>query len=69
MNTQLILDDDTIQQAMRLTGLKTPQEIVEAALHEFIMRKKQDFLAQAFGKYRWKGDLEAMRSDKHVTGG
>ncbi|MDM8564277.1 type II toxin-antitoxin system VapB family antitoxin [Candidatus Halobeggiatoa sp. HSG11] len=65
MNINLILDDDLIQQAIQLTGLKTPQEVVEIALQKFIAQPDQ--LSQAFGKYTWEGDLEAMRNDTNVT--
>jgi Arc/MetJ family transcription regulator len=66
MNTQLILEDKLINQAMRITGKKTPQEVVVFALQKLFIQ--QDNLSQAFGKYPWEGDLDTMRSDvKHVS--
>ena len=66
MSTQLILEDKLINQAMRLTGIKTPKEVVVFALQKLLIQK--DSLSQAFGKYPWEGDLDVMRSDiKHVT--
>lgn len=66
MNTQLILEDKLINQAMRITGIKTPQEVIVFALQKLLIQK--DTLSQAFGKYPWEGDLDAMRSDiKHVS--
>jgi Arc/MetJ family transcription regulator len=66
MNTQLILEDKLINQAMRITGIKTPQEVVVFALQKLLIQK--DSLSQAFGKYPWESDLDAMISDvKHVS--
>lgn len=66
MNTQLILEDKLIHQAMRITGIKTPQEVVVFALQKLLIQK--DGLSQAFGKYPWEGDLDTMRSDiKNVS--
>jgi len=66
MNAQLILEDKLINQAMRITGKNTPQEVVTFALKKLLFQK--DNLSQAFGKYPWEGDLDTMRSDiKHVS--
>jgi Arc/MetJ family transcription regulator len=63
MRTNIVIDDELMALAMRLTGLKTKKEVVELALKELIVHKKQDKLAEAFGKFKWDGDLEAMRTD------
>lgn len=64
MRTNIVIDDELMTQAMRLTGLKTKREVVETALKELIVHKKQDKLADAFGTLRWEGDLNAMRTDR-----
>jgi len=64
MHTQITLDDQLLQQAIDLTGLTSPQDIIEVVLREFLIRKQSDPLAKAFGQYRWEGDLDTMRSDK-----
>jgi len=64
MRTNIVIDDELMDQAMRLTGLRTKKEVVEAALKELIVHKKQDKLADAFGKLRWEGDLDTMRTDR-----
>ncbi len=63
MHTQITLDDQLVQQAIELTGLKNPQELIETLLREFIIRRKSDRLAKAFGQYHWEGNLETMRTD------
>jgi Arc/MetJ family transcription regulator len=64
MRTNIVVDDELMSQAMRLTGLKTKKEVVETALRELIAHKKRDALAEAFGRFKWEGDLEAMRTDQ-----
>ncbi len=64
MHTQITLDDQLLQQAIDLTGLTSPQDIIEVVLREFLIRKQSDPLAKAFGQYHWEGDLDTMRSDK-----
>jgi len=36
MHTQITLDDQLFQQAVELTGLKNPQELMETVLREFL---------------------------------
>jgi len=64
MNTQITLDDQLFQQAVELTGLKNPQDVIETVLREFLVRRRSDPLAQAFGQYRWEGNLDKMRTDQ-----
>jgi len=63
MHTQIILDDQLVQQAIELTGLSNHQELVETLLREFVIRRKSDILAKAFGQHHWEGDLDKMRTD------
>jgi len=64
MNTNIVIDDALINQAMKLTGLKTQKDVVEIALKTLIADKTRDKLTSAFGQYPWEGDLEAMRTDR-----
>jgi Arc/MetJ family transcription regulator len=65
MHTQITLDDQLVQQAIELTGLSNHQELVETLLREFVIRRKSDILAKAFGQYPWEGDLDKMRIDSY----
>jgi Arc/MetJ family transcription regulator len=64
MRTNIVIDDELMAQAMQATGLKTKKEVVEAALRELLSRKRRDGLAEAFGRYKWEGDLDKMRIDR-----
>ncbi|OQW90486.1 MAG: hypothetical protein BWK79_19755 [Beggiatoa sp. IS2] len=46
MYTQIILDDQLFKQAVELTGLNNPQDLIEAVLREFLnQHEKQEELA------------------------
>ena len=64
MRTNIVIDDTLMQEAMRLTGLKTKREAVEAGLRTLLTLRQQEELRRFRGKFDWQGDLDAMRTDK-----
>ena len=64
MRTNIVIDDDLMNDAIRLTGVKTKREAVEIALKSLITLKKQENIKGHRGKLKWEGDLDDMRSDK-----
>lgn len=63
MRTNIVIDDELMNDAMRLTGVKTKREAVEMALKSLIALKKQENLKSFRGKLKWEGDLDDMRAD------
>lgn len=63
MRTNIVIDDDLINEAMALGNLKTKKEAVEAGLKLFVKLKRQEQLRSLRGKLKWDGDLEKMRLD------
>lgn len=61
MRTNIVIDDKLMKAAMRASGLKTKRETVEEALKALIRARGRRDLVAAYGKYRWLGDLDAMR--------
>jgi Arc/MetJ family transcription regulator len=49
MATNLALDDQLIEEARRAGGHKTKKEAVNAALDEYVQRRKQTKILDAFG--------------------
>ena len=41
MRTNLVLDDQLVDEARTLAGLRTKRETVDAALREFVARRRQ----------------------------
>jgi Arc/MetJ family transcription regulator len=63
MRTNIVIDDDLMQQALQLSGARTKREIVELALRRFVQLKRQEEILAYRGKIKWEGDLDAMRTD------
>ncbi len=64
MRTNIVIDDQLMNQALTLSGLKTKKETVEEALRLLISLRSQASIRNLRGKLRWEGDLEKMRTDK-----
>jgi len=63
MRTNIVIEDELMEEAMRLSGKKTKKETVEEALKLLIAIEKQKDIRQWRGKLHWEGNLEEMRSD------
>jgi Arc/MetJ family transcription regulator len=67
MATNLALDDSLIEEARRAGGHKTKKEAVTAALAEYVKRRKQLRIQDAFGTVDFdpKYDYKAERHRRH----
>lgn len=63
MRTNIVIDDELMKEALKLTGLKTKKDVVELGLKSLIKINKQERLKHYRGKLKWEGDLEQMRTD------
>jgi len=63
VRTNIIIDDELMNEALRSTGLKTKREVVELGLKTLIRLKNQEQIKAFKGKLKWEGDLDAMRTD------
>lgn len=62
MRTNIVIDDELMSEAMRLTGLQTKRAVVEHALRTLVqLRRQRDVLALE-GAIAWEGDLDALRT-------
>jgi Arc/MetJ family transcription regulator len=53
-----------MRDALRATGLKTKREAVELGVHTVARLKRQAEIRRLRGKFKWRGDLDAMKSDR-----
>jgi Arc/MetJ family transcription regulator len=53
MPTNLNLDDALVEEAVKLSGRRTKRETVNAALQEFVSRRKQRRILDLFGRLEW----------------
>ena len=61
MQTKIEIDDDVLQEVLRLTGAETAQDAVDIALRELVAHYRRRDLLDSRGKVRWEGDLDQNR--------
>jgi Arc/MetJ family transcription regulator len=68
MPTKLMIDDRLVEQARKLGRHRTKCETVNAALEEYIRRRKQQEIVALFGtvKYDKRYDYRRERRPKHA---
>ncbi len=57
MPTNLNLDDTLLDEAVKLSGKRTKRDTVNAALAEFVSRRKQRRILELFGPAQPEGDV------------
>jgi hypothetical protein len=65
----LVLREDLLEEATRLSGEKTYSRTVDRALEEFIKRHKARQILTLSGSGLWNGDLGEMRRDARRSRG
>ena len=63
MRTNIEINDELMQQALRVSGLKTKKEAVELGLRTLLRLGQQQQIRALRGKLDWQGNLETMRAD------
>jgi len=61
--TNLVLREDLLEEATRLSGEKTYSRTVDRALEEFVRRHKARQILTLAGSGAWEGALKDMRRD------
>ena len=67
--TNLVLDAQLLEQAVRLSGERTYSRVVERALTDFVRRLKARRILDLAGSGLWEGDLPEMRRDRTARQG
>jgi Arc/MetJ family transcription regulator len=58
MATNLAIDPDLLERALRVSGAKSKTAAVTQALTEFIARREQARLLELFGSLAWDPDFD-----------
>ncbi len=64
MRTNVVIDDDLMKSAIKLSGLKTKKDAIEAGLQLLVKSNRQAKAKDFRGKLKWVGNLDEMRTDK-----
>jgi Arc/MetJ family transcription regulator len=64
--TNLVLDEELLEEAVRLSGERTYSRTVERALSDFVRRARAGRILELAGSGTWSGTLAAVRGDAFV---
>lgn len=64
MRTNIVLDDELVDRAQKLTGIKTKRELVNEALRTLIQLHEQAEIRTLRGKLKWEGNLSEQRQTR-----
>jgi len=64
MRTNVVIDDDLMNSALKISELKTKKDAIEAGLKLLVRFNRQKRVRDLRGKLKWIGDLDEMRTDK-----
>ena len=64
MRTNIVIDDNLIYAALKLTGFQTKKKAIEEGLKLLVHVNKQSKIKQYRGKLSWIGNLDDMRTDR-----
>ncbi len=63
MRTNIVVDDNLMEEALRLSSIKTKKSVVDTALKLLVQVKRQEAIRKFKGKLHWEGNLSEMRLD------
>lgn len=65
MRTNVDINDELMDQAMRMGSFSTKKATIEAALEEFVRSRRQREALDALWGIGWQGDLDEMRMGRN----
>jgi Arc/MetJ family transcription regulator len=64
MRTNIVIDDDLMTSALKVSGKKTKKDTIEEALRLLVQIRGRREIRKFRGKLKWSGNLDEMRLDK-----
>ena len=62
--TNVVLDDELIEECRKLTGIGTRRALIDYALREVLRHGRQKRLLELKGSVTWEGNLAAWREPR-----
>jgi Arc/MetJ family transcription regulator len=62
--TNIVIDENLVRKARRLTRLKSKREIVDRALELLVRSETRKRMLRYYGSGIWKGDVKAARRNR-----
>ncbi len=64
MRTNIVIDDELMQKALKASGFKTKRATVEAGLRLLVKMGRQNRTRRLRGRLTWQGSLDEMRRER-----
>jgi len=64
IRTNIVLDKQLLENALKETGMKTRRQLVDFALRELMRHHHQRKILELKGHIDWQGDLDTMRAEQ-----
>lgn len=64
MRTNIVLDDELVEEALAVTGARTKKEVVHLALQELVRSRKKKNLADLAGRIRFRSGFDPKSARK-----
>ncbi|MCP2040532.1 Arc/MetJ family transcription regulator [Neisseria sp. HSC-16F19] len=61
MRTNIVINDQLMDEALKLSGLSSKREVVETALRLLVQQQRQRQIRRLRGRLAWDSDLAQMR--------
>ena len=62
--TNVVLDDNLVEDCIKATGIKTRKALIDHALKELLRHENQIKILDLKGNINWEGDLDEWRQDR-----
>ncbi|ASK27823.1 type II toxin-antitoxin system VapB family antitoxin [Neisseria chenwenguii] len=66
MRTNIVINEELMNEALSLSGLPSKREAVEAGLRLLVQQMRQQQLRKLRGALVWEADLKEMRENSHA---
>ncbi|MFC1820185.1 type II toxin-antitoxin system VapB family antitoxin [Thermodesulfobacteriota bacterium] len=62
--TNVVLDDNLVENCIKATGIKTRKALIDHALKELLRHENQIKILDLKGNINWEGNLDEWRQDR-----
>jgi len=62
--TNIMLDEELVDNCLKTTGIKTQKDLIDHALRELLRHEKQTKLLELKGNINWSGNLDEWRQGR-----
>ena len=65
--TNVVLDEELVAAAKKLTGVRFTKDVVDLALRRLVRNLRRRRILRLAGKVKWEGDLAVMRRGRRLA--